>query len=90
MSAASELHQPLKVAVQVKSYDALCLMVEAGLGLGVLPKMIAKSYARTLRIRVLSLKEPWAHRTLAVCVRAYASLPVAARLFVDQLRRNEP
>jgi DNA-binding transcriptional LysR family regulator len=90
ISAASELHQPLKVAVQVKSYDALCLMVEAGLGLGVLPKMIAQSYARALRIRVLSLKEPWANRALALCVRSYASLPVAARLFVDQLRRNEP
>jgi DNA-binding transcriptional LysR family regulator len=85
--AASEIQGSLRFPVRVKSYDALCLMVEAGLGLGVLPRTIAESYARALRIRVLTLKESWADRTLAICVRSYASLPVAARLFVDHLRK---
>lgn len=84
--AASEIQRSLRFPVQVKSYDALCLMVEAGLGLGVLPTMIAESYARALRIKVLALKESWADRRLTICVRSYASLPVAARLFVDHLR----
>jgi DNA-binding transcriptional LysR family regulator len=87
--AASALQRSLRFPVHVKSYDALCLMVEAGLGLGVLPKMVAESYARALRIRVLKLKEPWANRTLAICVRSYASLPVPARLFVDYLQRTQ-
>ena len=64
-------------------------VVEAGLGLGVLPRTIAEYYARALRIRVLTLKESWANRTLAICVRSYASLPVAARLFVDHLRAQK-
>lgn len=83
--AASELRRLLRSPVQVKSYDALCLMVEAGLGLGVLPRAIAESYARALRIRVLALNEPWANRTLGICIRSYGSLPIAARLFVDHL-----
>lgn len=87
--AASAEQRSLRSPVQVNSYDALCLMVEAGLGLGVLPRKIAKSYARALRIRILALNEPWAHRTLAICVRSYISLPVAARLFVDHLRQSK-
>jgi DNA-binding transcriptional LysR family regulator len=85
--AASQIQRSLRFPVRVKSYDALCLMVEAGLGLGVLPKTVAESYARAMRIRVLALKESWAERSLAICVRSYASLPIAARLFVDHLRR---
>jgi DNA-binding transcriptional LysR family regulator len=88
INAASDIHRSLRSSVQVKSYDALCLMVEAGLGLGVLPRSIAESYARALRIRVLTLNEAWADRTLAICVRSYAALPIAARLFVDHLRRS--
>jgi DNA-binding transcriptional LysR family regulator len=87
--AASEIQRVLRFPVRVKSYDALCLMVEAGLGLGVLPRTTAKSYARALRIRVLALKETWAHRSLAICVRSYSSLPPAARLFVDHLRNKK-
>jgi DNA-binding transcriptional LysR family regulator len=89
INAASELQRSLRLSVQVRSYDALCLMVEAGLGLGVLPKTIAESYGRALRIQILTLKEAWARRTLSICVRSYSSLPVAARLFVDHLRRPE-
>jgi DNA-binding transcriptional LysR family regulator len=88
LNAASATRRSLKTPVRVRSYDALCLMVEAGLGLGVLPRTIAESYARALRLKVLKLNEPWASRTLAVCVRSYAALPEAARLFVDQLRRS--
>jgi DNA-binding transcriptional LysR family regulator len=87
--AASEIQRSLRFPVRVKSYDALSLMVEAGLGLGVLPRTIAESYARALRIRVITLEEAWANRTLAICVRSYASLPVAARLFVDHLRKSK-
>jgi DNA-binding transcriptional LysR family regulator len=87
--AASGLQRSLRFPVRVESYDALCLMVEAGLGLGVLPRTLAESYARALRIKVLSLKEPWADRTLAICVRSYASLPIPAQLFVNHLRESK-
>jgi DNA-binding transcriptional LysR family regulator len=90
INAASDLQRPLRSPIQVKSYDALCLMVEAALGLGILPRAIAESYARALRIRILSLREPWATRTLAICVRSYASLAVVARLFVDHLLQSKP
>jgi DNA-binding transcriptional LysR family regulator len=39
---------PLKLRIQVTSYDALCLMVAAGLGMGVMPRGSAALYKGTL------------------------------------------
>jgi DNA-binding transcriptional LysR family regulator len=87
IKAASELNRTLKLRIQVTAYDALCLMVEAGLGIGVLPKMSAKPYAKTLGVRVIPLDDPWAERELKICVRSFDSLPVAAQLLVNHLKQ---
>jgi DNA-binding transcriptional LysR family regulator len=86
--AASEAGMPLKMRIQVTSYDALCLMVQAGLGIGVMPRQSAMLYLKALGLREVALAEPWADRNLAICVRAYDSLPVATRLLVDHLRNR--
>jgi len=83
--AASERGRPWTPRIQVTSYDALCLMIEAGLGIGVLPRHIAMSHAKALRIKVLALSEPWAHRVLALCIRSYHGLSPAAQLLVDHM-----
>lgn len=85
--AASALERQIKLRMQVTSFDALCLMVEAGLGIGILPKAVARPYRATLGIHGLELKEPWAARELLICVRSYEALPRAARLLVDHLRQ---
>jgi len=84
--AASEAGLPLRLRMQVTSYDALCLMVNAGLGVGVMPRGSAALYKGTLGIRTITLNEPWAHRHLKLCVRSEESLSSVARLLVDHLR----
>lgn len=86
--AAAELARPLRLRIQLTGYDALCSMVEAGLGVALLPETIAKRNARTASIHVVRLDEPWAQRELRICVRSYAALSVAARLLVDHLGRE--
>ena len=66
--AAAQAGLPLKLRIQVTSYDALCLMVNAGLGVGSCPGSAAL-YKGTLGIRTITLNEPWAHRHLKLCVR---------------------
>lgn len=88
LKAASELGRPLRLRIQVRSYDALCLMVDAGLGIGILPKNTAKTYQKGLPLRALKLTESWAKRELGICVRSYRSLSVAAQLLVDHLRSS--
>ena len=84
--AAAEAGLPLKLRIQVSSYDALCQMVVAGLGVGVLPRGSAALYRGSLAIRVVTLNEPWAMRQLSLCVRSDESLSSVARLLVEHLR----
>ncbi|MDP3702508.1 MAG: LysR family transcriptional regulator [Hylemonella sp.] len=82
---AAELGRPLRLRIQVSSYDALCLMVAAGMGLGVMPRKSAQLFLPSLKIRCVSLDEPWAARKLVLCVRDLAALSPAARLLVQHL-----
>ncbi|MBY0410580.1 MAG: LysR family transcriptional regulator [Burkholderiaceae bacterium] len=85
--AAAEAGLPLRLRIQVTSYDALCLMVNAGLGVGVMPRGSAALYKGTLAIRTITLNEPWAQRRLALCVRSEESLSSIVRLLVEHLRQ---
>lgn len=84
--AAAQLGRSLRVRIRVSSHHAFCLMVNAGLGIGVLPKHSVQPYLKTLPIKAIPLNEPWAKRKLVLCVRSYTELSVAARLVVDHLR----
>ncbi len=84
--AAAETGLPLRLRMQVTSYDALCLLIAAGLGVGVMPRGSAALYKGSQPIRVVTLNEPWAHRQLVLCLRSEESLSSVARLLVDHLR----
>jgi DNA-binding transcriptional LysR family regulator len=88
IKAASELEKTVRIAIQVTSYDALCLMVEAELGIGILPRAVAQRYTKALGIRLITLDEHWARRELKICVRSFAALPVAAQLLVNHLKHT--
>ena len=83
---AADAGMPLRLRMQVTGYDALCLMVAAGLGVGVMPRGSAQLYRRELAVRVVPLNEPWARRRLALCVRAVDALSPVARLLVEHLQ----
>jgi len=88
LRAAHDLDRTPKLRIQVNSFDALCLMVEAGLGIGIVPKGAAKPYFKGLRIRSIALDETWANRELKLCVRSLEALPTAAKLLVEHLRNK--
>ena len=83
--AADELHVPLKIRIQVGSFEAVCRMIEANVGIGILPESAAKRYARNLAIRLIPLRDSWAARDLVICVRDLQSLPVFAQHLLDLL-----
>jgi DNA-binding transcriptional LysR family regulator len=90
MKAATDVGRTMKLRIQVTGFDAQCLMVEAGLGIGILPKNSARPYQRALQIKAIKLDEPWARRELAICMRSYDDLSAAAKLLVDHLRSDWP
>lgn len=50
--------------VSVSSFDAVCRMVEAGMGIAVIPESAASAYAGNSRFARRPLAEPWADRAL--------------------------
>lgn len=87
--AAGELGKSLKLRIRMTGFDPLCHMVEAGLGIGIVPESIAIHYARTLAITRLTLDEPWANRSLKLASYPPSSLTIAARLLLEHLADPE-
>ncbi|SAL30301.1 LysR family transcriptional regulator [Caballeronia arvi] len=79
--AANELGRSVRVRIQVSSYDAQCLMIEAGLGLGVMPEAVARQHA----LAIVALTDAWATRELLIGVRSLDALPEACRKLVTHL-----
>ena len=71
--------------VNVSGFDGVRRMVEAGLGVAILPSVACLPYAGLLRIAVRPLDEPWARRPLVLCTRDPATLSAAARLLLAHL-----
>lgn len=83
---AACLGQPLRLRVRVTGFEAICRMVEAGVGCGILSETAARRYGRTMAIRVVPLTDAWAVRTLMLCTRRDDVLPAHARQLVAHLK----
>jgi len=83
--AAAE-QKPMRVRAQVKSFDVVARMVQAGLGVAVLPEGAARSFAATMGLRLVPLSDGWALRRMWLCVKSYKALPAVARQLVDHLK----
>jgi DNA-binding transcriptional LysR family regulator len=83
--AARQLNRRLNVRIEVGNFEAACRMIEADVGIGVLPESAARRYAKTMAVRLLCLSDDWAVRDLKICVRSLALLPAFARDLVDLL-----
>ncbi len=85
---ASRIGRPLKLRVQLRSFDAVCRMVEAGVGLGIVPETTAQRASRTMAIATVALEDAWAARDLTLCIRSLKDLPPSARQLVEHLRKG--
>ncbi|MFC4275846.1 LysR family transcriptional regulator [Achromobacter aloeverae] len=84
-NAANDEKRNIRLKVQCTGFDALCFMVNSGLGVGVLPLELAQRYSVMFDFRIIPLSEAWARRKIQLCVRAFDALPTAAKLFVHHL-----
>jgi DNA-binding transcriptional LysR family regulator len=78
--------RPLRLRVQLRSFDAVCRMVECRVGIGIVPETTARRVARTMAISAVALSDVWALRELTICIRSLAELPPYARQLVEHLR----
>jgi DNA-binding transcriptional LysR family regulator len=78
----------LRLRVRLPGFDALCRVVESGIGVAVVSHTAAERCRKSMSIRVVPLADPWARRRLRLCVKAERDLPVHARALLDHLRRS--
>jgi DNA-binding transcriptional LysR family regulator len=83
---ATRAGRSLRLRVQLRSFDAICRLVECKVGIGLVPETTARRVARTMAIAVVPLTDPWAVRELTICVRSLSELPPYARQLVEHLR----
>ena len=62
--AALVANRPLRLRMQVRSFDAVCHLVASGLGLAVLPKGAALPIVQAMGLAWRPLADGWAQRQL--------------------------
>jgi DNA-binding transcriptional LysR family regulator len=63
------IEKPVNLHGKVRSFEAVCKMVQAGFGIGVLPYQAVEELATGMGLEVRRLREAWARRRMLLCVR---------------------
>lgn len=79
------LQRPMQQRIQVSNFEAACRMVEASVGVAILPESAARRHAQTMAVAIVPLADAWAERALQIVVRRLDALPAYARELVDLL-----
>ena len=87
MNTAATLGRHINVRIQVRSFEAVCRMVSAGVGIGLVPRSAVPGSATDEHEppTMVELDEDWAQRDLQICVRRTESLSGFAATLVSTL-----
>lgn len=79
------LGKPLKLRIQLSSFDAMCRMIGAGVGVGIVPESAARRNQEAMGIALVELLEPWSVRERYILVRKRDALPRYAESLIETL-----
>ena len=81
LAAAARIPCEPKFTLQVQSYEVMRAMVQAGLGIAVMPAANILPYEALMQVRAIALTDDWARMQLyLVCDRAAAGIPAIDEL----------
>jgi len=83
--AAVRAGRPLKLRIQVTGLDAMCRMIDNGMGIGLLPDRAFALMQGVGQLHAIRLNDAWAARELRMVARDFGTLPTPARMLVDHL-----
>ena len=88
--AAHAAGRPLRLRMQVRSFDAVCHLVASGLGIAILPRAAALPLLPAMQLQWRALSDPWASRRLLLATRPGADDPAVLELarFLAQPSQN--
>jgi DNA-binding transcriptional LysR family regulator len=85
LRAAADLERPLRLRVRVHGFEPACSMVEARLGIALVPEHHAARYVASAPVVAIALDEDWALRHWKICVRDAETSPAAVQSLVKHL-----
>lgn len=83
--SAEKLGKPMRLRIQVRSYDAMCQMIAVNLGIGVLPHQACASQIKAMDLKVIQLEDSWANRNLLLATKAEINQSPASILLSQHL-----
>lgn len=86
--SAQQLGKAMRLRIHVPGFDAVCRMVQAGMGIGLIPNRAFEVLSEGMKISALPLRDVWAERQLSIVVRKAEDLPVASKLMFDHLAHH--
>lgn len=85
---AARLGARLRFRAQLRDFDAMCQLVAAGVGVAIVPEVAARRCAGSMAIKLVRIRDPWASRQLAICVRSFKALSRPAQQLFEHLRQE--
>jgi len=80
----------LNVRVRARSFDTMLAMIQAELGVGLVPQGVAQWLAVSKTFRHIEIAEPWARRQFVLCHRHAPDISSAALSVAEFLARSGP
>ncbi|WMT73007.1 LysR substrate-binding domain-containing protein [Bradyrhizobium sp. Ash2021] len=87
--AATQAGKSMRLRINVPGFDAVCRMVQANMGIGLIPDHAFEVVGAGMGLRSIRLRDEWAKRELRIVVRDAAHLSGTGRLVLDHLRAAE-
>ncbi|MEJ7687779.1 MAG: LysR substrate-binding domain-containing protein [Variovorax sp.] len=86
--AALAVERTIKLRIHVTGLDAMCRMIQNGLGVGVMPLRAFELMQGGIGggLKSVALNDAWAAREIRLVARDFSTLPVAARMLVKHLQ----
>jgi DNA-binding transcriptional LysR family regulator len=85
--AAQSAGKAIEPRIQVSSFECMCLLVEAGLGIALLPERVLAPRAGLGHMSVVQLKDSWAQRQIVIVSRDIDNMPFTTRALIEHLRQ---
>ena len=86
---AKALGMTLKTRIEVKTFESAVRMVEAGLGMTILPDGVLSGGAPNETARAVPLLDDWSTRAHVICVKNGCQLTTAALFMLEHLRSSQ-
>jgi DNA-binding transcriptional LysR family regulator len=84
-TVTNQLGKRLKLRIQLSSFDAMCRMIGAGVGVGVVPESAAQRNRESMHLALVELTDAWSVRERYIVVRDNEALPAYAKALIDAI-----